>query len=100
MTDIKFGATINQLNYARDAYGEIDIEGLHITASDIGFIGWMHNYGTIIFDGCFEKLIDVLPPWKRGKSVDIVLTIKNNKPHTKDYNPYVNSDKYIIVEMI
>lgn len=99
MNNIKFDITIDNVQYATDAYGEPDISGIHIQQSDIGFEGWIYNY-TYLNQLCtrnsFEKILEAFPPL--GKPKDDLNAIVEIKPN--DGNPYINGKFIVTIEVI
>ena len=95
--EIRFEARIDNIAISADEDGEPDVGAIHIAYSDIGIVGRIENYGTMIFPN-IEKLFYRVDNTLHFEPCDTVITIRRN--YGKNYNPMINASFYIVCEVI
>ena len=95
--EFRFEARIDNIAISADAEGEPDVGAIHIAYSDIGIVGRIENYGTIIFPN-IEELFCRVNKTLHFEPCDALITLRRN--YGKNYNPMINSSFYIICEVI
>lgn len=95
--EFRFEARIDNIAISADEDGEPDVGAIHIAYSDIGIVGRIENYGTMIFPN-IEELFCKAKKTLHFEPCDAVITFRRN--HGKNYNPMINASFYIVCEVI